>query len=165
MSLELGGNGWGRGFLAHFHPPWGYDEPELLRFSNRQFGPIGADAGRGERRLATDAAQPAASDEVKALRLQSLMISAGLEPSVLFYQHVVIFTIPVSKILHQPPGYFLNFFEDWQQPDLIARPLHPHQCRQIDAGAADQGIARWLRQDAGSWSQGYVGSLGSCPWL
>ena len=23
----------------------GYDEPEILRYSNRQFGPIGADAG------------------------------------------------------------------------------------------------------------------------
>ena len=85
MSLELGGNGWGRGFLAHLHPPWGYDEPELLRYSNRQFGPIGADAGRGERRLATDAAHPAASDEVKALRLQGMVISAGLDPSLLCY--------------------------------------------------------------------------------
>ena len=24
---------------------WGYDEPEILRYSNRQFGPIGADTG------------------------------------------------------------------------------------------------------------------------
>jgi hypothetical protein len=37
--------GWGGGFLAYFHSPWGYDEPEILRHSNRQFGPIGADAG------------------------------------------------------------------------------------------------------------------------
>ena len=36
--------GWGGGFLAHLHSPWGYDEPEILRTSNRQFGPIGADA-------------------------------------------------------------------------------------------------------------------------
>jgi hypothetical protein len=28
--------------------PWGYDEPEILRYSNRQFGPIGADAGQAE---------------------------------------------------------------------------------------------------------------------
>ena len=27
------------------YTPWGYDEPEILRYSNRQFGPIGADAG------------------------------------------------------------------------------------------------------------------------
>jgi hypothetical protein len=38
-------NGWSGGFLAHLHSPWGYDEPEILRYSNRQFGPIGADAG------------------------------------------------------------------------------------------------------------------------
>jgi hypothetical protein len=42
--------GWypcGRGgeFVAHLHSPWGYDEPEILRYSNRQFGPKGADAG------------------------------------------------------------------------------------------------------------------------
>ena len=37
--------GWGGGFLAHLHSPWGYDEPEILRYSNRHFGPIGADAG------------------------------------------------------------------------------------------------------------------------
>ena len=36
--------GWDGGFLAHLHSPWGYDEPELLRYSNRQFRPIGADA-------------------------------------------------------------------------------------------------------------------------
>ena len=39
-------DGWGRGFLALLHSPWGYDEPEILRYSNRQFGPIGADAGQ-----------------------------------------------------------------------------------------------------------------------
>jgi hypothetical protein len=38
--------GWGGGFLAHPHSPRGYDEPEILRYSNRQFGPIGADAGQ-----------------------------------------------------------------------------------------------------------------------
>ena len=38
--------GWGGGFLAHLHSPWGYDETELLRRSNRQIGPIGADAGQ-----------------------------------------------------------------------------------------------------------------------
>ena len=38
--------GWGREFLAHLHSPWGYDEPEILRYSNRQLGPIGADAGQ-----------------------------------------------------------------------------------------------------------------------
>ena len=27
--------GWGAGFLAHLHSPWGYDEPEVLRYSNR----------------------------------------------------------------------------------------------------------------------------------
>jgi len=37
--------GRGGGFLAHLHFPWGYDAPEILRCSNRQFGPIGADAG------------------------------------------------------------------------------------------------------------------------
>jgi hypothetical protein len=41
--------GWDGGFLAHLHPPWGYDEPEILRYSNRQFGPIGADAGHALR--------------------------------------------------------------------------------------------------------------------
>ncbi len=38
-------HGRGGGFLAHLHSPWGYDEPEILRASNRHFGPIGADAG------------------------------------------------------------------------------------------------------------------------
>ena len=38
--------GWGGGFLAHLHSPWGYDEPEMLCHSNRQFAPIGADAGQ-----------------------------------------------------------------------------------------------------------------------
>jgi hypothetical protein len=37
--------GWGGGFLAHLHSPWGYDEPKILCYSNHQFGPIGADAG------------------------------------------------------------------------------------------------------------------------
>jgi hypothetical protein len=37
--------GRGGGFLANLHSPWGYDEPEILRASNRHFGPIGADAG------------------------------------------------------------------------------------------------------------------------
>ena len=40
--------GWDGGFLAHLHSPWGYDEPEILRYSNRQFGPIGADAGQNQ---------------------------------------------------------------------------------------------------------------------
>jgi hypothetical protein len=40
-------HGWVGGFLAHLHSRWGYDEPEILRNSNRQFGPIGADAGQG----------------------------------------------------------------------------------------------------------------------
>jgi hypothetical protein len=35
----------GRRILAHLHSPRGYDEPEILRYSNRQFGLIGADAG------------------------------------------------------------------------------------------------------------------------
>jgi Asp-tRNA(Asn)/Glu-tRNA(Gln) amidotransferase A subunit family amidase len=51
LSLELRCNGWGRGFLAHLHSPWGYDEPEILRYSNRQFAPIGADAGHARGRL------------------------------------------------------------------------------------------------------------------
>ena len=42
--------GWGRGFLAHLHSPWGYDEPEILRYSNRHFGPIGADDGQEDAR-------------------------------------------------------------------------------------------------------------------
>ena len=29
-----------------FSLSWGYDDPEKLRSSNRQFGPIGADAGQ-----------------------------------------------------------------------------------------------------------------------
>ena len=33
----------GRGASAR---PWGVAEPEILRYSNRQFGPIGADAGQ-----------------------------------------------------------------------------------------------------------------------
>jgi len=36
---------------GHLHCPWGYDEPEIPRYSNRQFGPIGADAGHAERLL------------------------------------------------------------------------------------------------------------------
>jgi hypothetical protein len=39
-------SGWDGGFLAHLHSPWGYDEPEILRYLNRQFGPIGADTGQ-----------------------------------------------------------------------------------------------------------------------
>jgi hypothetical protein len=35
--------GWASGFLAHLHSPWGYDEPEILRYSNRQFGHLGAE--------------------------------------------------------------------------------------------------------------------------
>jgi hypothetical protein len=31
---------------VHLHSPWGHEEPEILRHSNRQFGPIGADAGQ-----------------------------------------------------------------------------------------------------------------------
>ena len=30
---------------GHLHSPWGYDEPEILRYSIHQYGPIGADAG------------------------------------------------------------------------------------------------------------------------
>jgi len=29
---------------GRLHFPWGYDEPESLRYSTRQFGPKGADA-------------------------------------------------------------------------------------------------------------------------
>jgi hypothetical protein len=36
--------GWGGGFLAYLHSPWGYDEPEILRYSNSEFGRLGADA-------------------------------------------------------------------------------------------------------------------------
>ncbi len=31
--------------IKHFHASLWYDEPEILRYSNRQFGLIGADAG------------------------------------------------------------------------------------------------------------------------
>ena len=37
--------GWGGGFLAHLHSAWCYDDPKILRYSNRQFGLIGADGG------------------------------------------------------------------------------------------------------------------------
>ena len=30
---------------THLHSALGYDEPEILRYSNRQFGPIGSDDG------------------------------------------------------------------------------------------------------------------------
>jgi len=43
---------WGGEFQAHLHSPWGYDEPEILRTSKRQFGPIGADAGQLRMHLA-----------------------------------------------------------------------------------------------------------------
>lgn len=33
---------------GELHPPWNYDEPEILRTSNRQFGPIDADAGHAQ---------------------------------------------------------------------------------------------------------------------
>jgi len=33
-------------FLAHRHPKESEDEPEILRYSSRQFGRIGADAGQ-----------------------------------------------------------------------------------------------------------------------
>jgi hypothetical protein len=36
-------HGWVGGLLAHLHSRWGYDEPEILRYSSRQFGLIGAD--------------------------------------------------------------------------------------------------------------------------
>ena len=36
----------GGGCLDHLYSPGGYDEPEILRYSNRQFGPMGADAGQ-----------------------------------------------------------------------------------------------------------------------
>ena len=35
----------GGGCLDHLHSPGGYDETEILRCSNRQFGPIVADTG------------------------------------------------------------------------------------------------------------------------
>ena len=34
------------GILADLLSPWSYDEPEILPASNRQFGPIGANAGQ-----------------------------------------------------------------------------------------------------------------------
>jgi hypothetical protein len=36
----------GISLLADLYSPWGYDELEFLRYSNRQLGPIGADAGQ-----------------------------------------------------------------------------------------------------------------------
>jgi hypothetical protein len=42
VGTRAGGGG---GFLTYFHSPWGCDEPEILRTSNHQIGPIGADAG------------------------------------------------------------------------------------------------------------------------
>ena len=32
--------------MAHPHSSWRYDEPEIIRYSSRQFGPLGADAGQ-----------------------------------------------------------------------------------------------------------------------
>ena len=43
---------WGGGFLAHFHSRCGYDEPEILRYANRQFGHIGADGGNAGQSVA-----------------------------------------------------------------------------------------------------------------
>jgi hypothetical protein len=36
----------GGGFLSHRQSPWAYNELESLRYSNRPFGLIGADAGQ-----------------------------------------------------------------------------------------------------------------------
>ena len=44
--------GWGGGLLAHLHSRWGYDEPETLRHSNRQFGTVGADGGNAGQSVA-----------------------------------------------------------------------------------------------------------------
>jgi hypothetical protein len=38
--------GWDGGFLLPLHSPWGYDEREILGYSNRQFGLMGADTGQ-----------------------------------------------------------------------------------------------------------------------
>ena len=46
--------GWDGRFLANLHSPWGYDEPEILRHSNRQFGQIGADFGQVSNDLTPD---------------------------------------------------------------------------------------------------------------
>jgi len=40
------------GFLAHLHSLWGYDEPEILHYSNSEFGRLGADAGQAKQRAA-----------------------------------------------------------------------------------------------------------------
>ena len=38
-------HGWGGGWLAHRRSPWGYDEPEIIHYSNSEFGLIVADGG------------------------------------------------------------------------------------------------------------------------
>lgn len=43
---------WGGGFLAHFHSRWGYDESEILRYSNRQSGTVSADGGNAGQSVA-----------------------------------------------------------------------------------------------------------------
>jgi len=45
---DAGGHtgGCGGGFLAHLDSSWGYDEPKIIRYSNRHFAPIGAGAGQ-----------------------------------------------------------------------------------------------------------------------
>jgi hypothetical protein len=52
--------GWDGGLLAHPHSPWGYNEPEILRHSNRQFSHIGADAGQA-RTATTRSPRPSTS--------------------------------------------------------------------------------------------------------
>ena len=62
----------------------------------------------GERRLAGDTGLPATSDEIKALRLQGMISPVGLQPREMHFQNVALFTIPVSQLLRQPPGYRLQ---------------------------------------------------------
>jgi len=47
-----------RGILTHPHSAWGYNEPEILRTSNHQFGPIGANGGHGLTSGASAALRP-----------------------------------------------------------------------------------------------------------
>ena len=48
----------GRGFLALRYSAWGYNQPEIRRTSNHQFGPIGANAGHGLTSAASAALRP-----------------------------------------------------------------------------------------------------------
>jgi DNA-binding transcriptional regulator YiaG len=78
--------------LDHLHSPWGYGEPEILRYSNRQFGPIGADDGQHDvDALCLTPVEPFSAEEIRALRLRENASQA------VFALHLNVTTGPVRQ--------------------------------------------------------------------